>query len=118
MSRDSIPVLFSVACDMYLALHTKSIRDQFPETKLWKHEWVHDGRPFTMRVNGIGDDNDGLEPFGMQIFGNGWPIFVGNPAGGAVAMITEDELVNILKSEMHALQTRAEEFPASTEPAV
>lgn len=106
MSLDRIPALFVVASDIYLALHTNPIREQFPETRLWEYEWVHDGKPFSLRMNGIGDHNDGLEPFGMQIFGNGWPVFVGNPAGGAVAMITEGELIDVLMAELCALQTR------------
>lgn len=51
-------------------------------------------------MNGTGERNDDLDPFGMQIFGNGWPVFVGDPGGGCVALITEDELVDVIQKEL------------------
>lgn len=94
---EQIPLIVSLASDLYVALHSKPIREQFPATKIWEHEWMHEGTPFRVRLNGTGDENDGIEPFGLHIFGNGWPVFVGNPAGGCVAMTTEDELVDALQ---------------------
>lgn len=94
---EKVPLIVSLACDLYLALHSKPIREQFPDTKIWEYEWTHEGTPFRIRQNGIGEENDGIEPFGLHIFGNGWPVFVGNPAGGCVAMTTEGELVDVLQ---------------------
>ncbi len=97
---DSVPVIVALAADLYVAMHSKPIREQFPDTKVWEYEWTHDAIPYRIRLNGTGEENDGIEPFGLHIFGNGWPIFMGNPAGGIVGMTTEAELVDTLQKEL------------------
>lgn len=94
---EKVPLIVTLAADLYTALHSKPIREQFPDTKVWEYEWTCDGIPYRILLNGTGEQNYGIEPFGLHIYGNGWPVFVGNPAGGCVAMTTEDELVDALR---------------------
>lgn len=101
---ETIPTVVALSADMYLALHSKPIREHFPATKIWEYEWQHEGKPFSIRTNGAGEENDGLQPFGTQIFGNGWPVFFGDPSGGCVAMIEESELVDVLQKEIQRLK--------------
>lgn len=34
MSVESVPVIVAMTAELYVALHSKSIREQFPETKI------------------------------------------------------------------------------------
>lgn len=98
MAERPITEVFGLICDLATANGASNIKDL---PGCWTYRSGIDfiavnGHPAVTEAQVPDGGTVKVPPYGAVIFSNGWPVFMGNPFGGSVVMITEGQLLQRL----------------------